>query len=172
VVREAGIADIHAIRALMNSVAGFWDESWRPDVLERAVGSPDTIALVHQGGHVLDGFICAHDLGFRAYLSEFVVAPHVQRKGIGTGLLAEVERRVAERGSLRDSSPQAAGQDRCASLSLRPTARSGFALGDRRPVEAAAGRSAEAIVLISRDRARRLGRERAGRSALLPRRLH
>ena len=37
-------------RALMNSVAGFWDSSWRPDVLECALGSPDTIALVHQDG--------------------------------------------------------------------------------------------------------------------------
>ncbi len=98
VIRDASTTDISNIRALMNSVDGFWDESWRPDVLERAVGSPDTIALVHQDGAIIDGFICAHDLGFRAYLSELVVAPHVQRRGIGAQLLAEIERRVAERG--------------------------------------------------------------------------
>jgi ribosomal protein S18 acetylase RimI-like enzyme len=98
VIRDASTTDISDIRALMNSVDGFWDESWRPDVLERAVGSPDTIALVHQDGAIIDGFICAHDLGFRAYLSELIVAPHVQRRGIGAQLLAEIERRVAERG--------------------------------------------------------------------------
>ncbi len=97
-IRDASTTDISDIQALMNSVDGFWDESWRPDVLERAVGSPDTIALVHQDGAIIDGFICAHDLGFRAYLSELIVAPHVQRRGIGAQLLAEIERRVAERG--------------------------------------------------------------------------
>jgi ribosomal protein S18 acetylase RimI-like enzyme len=98
VIRDAGTADISDIRALMNSVEGFWDESWRPDVLERTVGSPDSIALVHQDGAILDGFICAHDFGFRAYLSELVVAPDVQGRGIGARLLAEVERRLADRG--------------------------------------------------------------------------
>jgi hypothetical protein len=48
VIREARSTDISDIRALMNSVAGLWDTSWRPDVLERALGSADTIALVHQ----------------------------------------------------------------------------------------------------------------------------
>ena len=98
VIREARTTDISDIRAMMNSVAGFWDASWRPDVLERALGSPDTIALVHQDGAVIDGFTSAHDLGFRAYLSELVVAPQTQRRGIGARLLAEIERRVAERG--------------------------------------------------------------------------
>src|SRR4029453_12520204 len=94
VIREARTTDISDIRALMNSVAGFWDSSWRPDVLERALGSPDTIALVHQDGADIDGFISAHDLSFRAYLSELVVAPQAQRRGIGARLLAEIERRV------------------------------------------------------------------------------
>ena len=97
-IRNAAISDIDDIEALMNSVDGFWDKSWRPDVLERALSSPDTIALVHQEGAVIDGFICAHDLGFRAYLSEFVVASHVRRQGLGTRLLAEIERRMTERG--------------------------------------------------------------------------
>jgi hypothetical protein len=66
-IRRAGIADTVEIRALMESVAGFWDETWRPDVLGRALTCPDTIALVHQDGDAIDGFVCAHDLGFRAY---------------------------------------------------------------------------------------------------------
>src|SRR5262245_31919811 len=82
----------------MRSVPGFWDETWRPDVLERALASPDTIALVHVDNQAVDGFVCAHDLGFRAYLSELVVAPQAQRQGIGSRLLSEVERRLADRG--------------------------------------------------------------------------
>jgi ribosomal protein S18 acetylase RimI-like enzyme len=97
-IRRAGIADTVEIRALMESVAGFWDETWRPDVLGRALTSPDTIALVHQDGDAIDGFLCAHDLGFRAYLSELVVSPQARRRGIGSRLLSEVERHMADRG--------------------------------------------------------------------------
>jgi hypothetical protein len=57
VIRLAGTGDIPRIEALMKSVAGFWDESWRPDVLERAFGSSETIALVHQEDEALDGFV-------------------------------------------------------------------------------------------------------------------
>jgi len=86
VIREARTTGISDIRDLMNSVAGFWDSSWRPDVLERALGSPDTIALVHQDGADIDGFISSHDLSFRAYLSEpLVMAPQAQREGSAHG---------------------------------------------------------------------------------------
>jgi hypothetical protein len=66
VIRAAGATDITDIRALMNTVAGFWDKTWRPDVLERVLGSQETIALVHQDAQVIDGFAldCAHDVGF------------------------------------------------------------------------------------------------------------
>jgi ribosomal protein S18 acetylase RimI-like enzyme len=82
----------------MKSVAGFWDESWRPDVLERALGSSETIALVYQEGDTIDGFICGHDVGFRAYLSELIVSPASQGSGVGSQLVSELERRLADRG--------------------------------------------------------------------------
>ena len=97
-IRDAVMTDVVEIRSLMHSVPGFWDASWRPDVLERALASPGTIAVVHREGTVLDGFGCAHDLGFRAYLSELVVAPDARRRGVGSSLLAEIERRMAARG--------------------------------------------------------------------------
>ena len=97
-IRDAAITDIGGIRAVLTSVDGFWDESWRPDVLKRVLTSPDAIALVHEDGEVVDGFVCAHDVGFRAYLSELVVAPAIQGRGIGALLLAEIERRMSERG--------------------------------------------------------------------------
>ena len=82
----------------MQSVPGFWDESWRPDVLERVLRSSETIALVHAEKGVIDGFVCGHDVGFRAYLSELVVSPGLHGRGVGSSLVAELERRLAERG--------------------------------------------------------------------------
>jgi GNAT superfamily N-acetyltransferase len=98
VIRDAVAADIGEVLTLMHSVAGFWDETWRQDVLERAFDCSGTIALVHQDRDAINGFACAYDLGFRAYLSELVVTLAAQHQGIGASLLSEVERRVADRG--------------------------------------------------------------------------
>ena len=97
-IRLASASDVPDIRALMKSVHGFWDDSWRADVLERVVSSSDTIALLHHVGDAVDGFVCAHDVGFRAYLSELVVSPNVQGLGMGSELLAELETRLTARG--------------------------------------------------------------------------
>jgi ribosomal protein S18 acetylase RimI-like enzyme len=98
VIRPAQTADTARIRALMQSVPGFWDETWRPDALERALLSADSIALVHVENDVIDGFVCAHDVGFRAYLSELIVSPASQGQGVGSRLISEVERRLSDRG--------------------------------------------------------------------------
>ena len=97
-IRAATLADVSAIRALMKSVAGFWDETWREDVLERALSCVETLAFVHVGADRLDGFACAHDLGFRAYISELVVSPSVQGKGVGGQLLSQLEQSLTGRG--------------------------------------------------------------------------
>ena len=97
-IRDAETSDVAAVRALMKSVPGFWDETWRVDVLERVLGSAGTIALVHVEGEQVTGFVCAHDVGFRAYLSELLVSPAARGKGIGARLLSETERRLAFRG--------------------------------------------------------------------------
>ncbi len=97
-IRPARTSDVAGIRALMESVPGFWDATWRADVLERALASAETIALVYHDGEVLVGFACAHDVGFRSYLSALVVSPTSQGRGVGARLLAEVERRLAARG--------------------------------------------------------------------------
>jgi GNAT superfamily N-acetyltransferase len=98
VIRPASASDVAGIRALMQSVPGFWEETWRSDVLERALASAETTALVHFEGTLLVGFACAHDVGFRAYLSALVVSPTAQGRGVGSRLLAELERRLAARG--------------------------------------------------------------------------
>lgn len=97
-IRLANAADVARIRLLMTSVPGFWDASWRVDVLERVVASPGTVALVHDDSETIDGFACAHDVGFRAYLSELVVSPTARGRGIGARLLAEIERQLSALG--------------------------------------------------------------------------
>jgi len=82
----------------MKSVAGFWDDEWRSDALALALAAAGELAIVSQNAEAIDGFVCAHNLGFRAYLSELVVAPSARGKGVGTELLREVERRLGERG--------------------------------------------------------------------------
>jgi ribosomal protein S18 acetylase RimI-like enzyme len=98
VIRTARTTDVESIRLLMKSVPGFWDDTWRPDVLERALISADDLAIVSPSGDAIEGFICAHDLGFRAYVSELIVSPSAQGMGIGSELLSEVDRRLAARG--------------------------------------------------------------------------
>ena len=45
------------------------------------------------------GFACAHDLGFRAYLSALVVAESARGRGVGRRLVHRVEHELCERGS-------------------------------------------------------------------------
>ena len=97
-LREAAPADIPRVRELMLSVPGFWDPGWPADVLERVVAADAAITLVYENGTTLSGFICGYDVGFRGYLSELVVSPGAQGTGIGSLLLAELERRLAARG--------------------------------------------------------------------------
>jgi ribosomal protein S18 acetylase RimI-like enzyme len=97
-IRSADAADLPRVRELMMSVDSFWHESWRLDVLERALASAGEFALVHEESGRIDGFACAHDVGFRGYLSELVVSPQAQGRGVGSLLLAEVERRLADAG--------------------------------------------------------------------------
>lgn len=82
----------------MQSVPGLWHEDWREDVLERAIRSADGLAFVWADGAQILGFVCAHDLGFRGYLSALVVAEKARGRGIGRQLVRQVERELAARG--------------------------------------------------------------------------
>jgi len=97
-IREAEVRDVSGIRSLMESVSGFWDETWRSDVLERVLRSSETVALVCVDAERVIGFACGHDVGFRAYLSELVVVPAAQGRGVGARLLSALEDRMAGRG--------------------------------------------------------------------------
>lgn len=97
-IREVNGDDVPDIERLLRSLPGVWQESWRADVIERALSSAGDLALVALRGGALVGFVCAHDFGFRAYLSELIVSEAEQRSGVGTALLRHVESRLADRG--------------------------------------------------------------------------
>ena len=84
--------------------------TWRSDAVARALASADDLALVAEENDSVVGFICGHDNGFRAYLSELVVSEQWQRRGLGSALLSALEQGVAKRGChlpIADSYPPA-----------------------------------------------------------------
>jgi len=98
VIRHAGPKDVSAIQQLLRSLPRVWQDSWREDVIERAVDSARDLAFVAEEHGKIVGFACAHDTGFRAYLSELAVADSHHRKGIGTELVRQIEAELAARG--------------------------------------------------------------------------
>jgi ribosomal protein S18 acetylase RimI-like enzyme len=97
-IRKAKESDTKKIESLMKSVNGFWDDSWRKDVVFLGIKSSSGLAYVYENNNEIVGFICAHDLGFRGYLSELIVSPSAQKKGIGRKLLMKVETELSKRG--------------------------------------------------------------------------
>ena len=81
----------------MQTVPGFWHDWWSDKTLADAIRSADGLAFVWEEEQRILGFICAHDLGFRAYLSELVVDANIHHQGLGTRLVRAVESVLRER---------------------------------------------------------------------------
>jgi len=97
-IRPATMEDIPEIVELMESEPGFWHDDWRNDVLERVIGSPDSLPFVWEEGGRVIAFACAHDVGFLAYLSMLIVALVWQGKDIGRRLVQRIEDELVSRG--------------------------------------------------------------------------
>jgi predicted N-acetyltransferase YhbS len=97
-IRCADPNDIAGIAKLLRDLPGVWQDRWRSDVLERAIASANGLAFVAEHAGTVVGFVCAHDVGFRAYLSELAVAIPWQRRGLGKALVAVVTKELAGRG--------------------------------------------------------------------------
>jgi ribosomal protein S18 acetylase RimI-like enzyme len=82
----------------MESVPGFWQPWWSDKTIDEAIRSSERLAFVREGNHQILGFVCAHDLGFRAYLSELVVDAGIRHQGIGSRLVLAVEEALRDRG--------------------------------------------------------------------------
>jgi predicted N-acetyltransferase YhbS len=111
-VRDASAGDISNIRSLMQAEPGFWQPWWRESTVADAIASANGLAFVWEENAEILGFVCAHDLGFRAYLSELVVGRGARHRGIGTCLVQAVEqalrrkdRRVLIADIWRDAEP-------------------------------------------------------------------
>jgi GNAT superfamily N-acetyltransferase len=62
------------------------------------MNTSDGLAFVWEESGKILAFACAHDLGFRAYLSEFIVASSVREQGVGKQLLQYIEKILLARG--------------------------------------------------------------------------
>lgn len=97
-IRDATTADIPDIRGLMQDVPGFWQPWWSEETIAEAVRSVNGLAFVWEHSSQILGFVCAHNLGFRAYLSELIVDRRVRHQGIGTQLVQTIEEALRSRG--------------------------------------------------------------------------
>ena len=97
-IREATTSDISKIRSLMQTVPGFWQQWWCDATIAAAIESAHGLAFVWEERSLILGFVCVHDLGFRAYLSELVVDDSVRNQGIATRLVRAVEEVLTGRG--------------------------------------------------------------------------
>jgi ribosomal protein S18 acetylase RimI-like enzyme len=97
-IENATEDDIPEIRNLMHSQTGFWQDSWRPEVLDIAIKAANGLAFVWKEDGQILGFVCAHDLGFRAYLSELIIHSKVRRHGLAKKLVEHVQEVLQERG--------------------------------------------------------------------------
>jgi ribosomal protein S18 acetylase RimI-like enzyme len=96
-IRKAKISDSKQIKKLFEKERGFWDKKWRKNVLELGIKSSNGLSFLFEQEDKIIGFICAHDLGFRGYLSELIVAPDYRKKGVGKKLVKRVERELKRR---------------------------------------------------------------------------
>lgn len=97
-IRVATRDDLPAIRRLLEVESGFWQSGWSDATLAKGMESAGDLALVWAEEDSIAGFVCAHDLGFRAYLSELIVAPRARRQGIGRRLVEHIQGELAQRG--------------------------------------------------------------------------
>jgi len=98
VIRGARRGDLPAIRRLMEAEPGFWQHYWSDATLAKAIETAGGLALVWEDDSTIAGFVCAHDLGFRAYLSELIVAQGARDRGIGRSLVERIQAELARRG--------------------------------------------------------------------------
>lgn len=97
-IRNANNNDIPAIRKLMQSEPDFWDDSWRANAIDIGIESSKDLSFVWVENDKILGFVSAHDMGFRAYLSELIVSSEYRKSGIGKALLQEIEKTLIQKG--------------------------------------------------------------------------
>ena len=96
-IREARREDVAAVRLLMEAEPGFWQRDRSDATLAKGIETAGDLAFWEEETEVV-GFVCAHDLGFRAYLSELIVVREARGRGIGRSLVQRIQADLARRG--------------------------------------------------------------------------
>lgn len=96
IYRDAAVADIPQMLAV-------WRQFWAPQRyesnLERKIrNDPASVCVAECDGLVVGTVIGGYD-GWWAWIYRVAVHPDYQRRGIGSGLLSEMHRRLAARGA-------------------------------------------------------------------------
>lgn len=81
----------------MEAEPGFWQRDWSEATLAKGIETAGDLALVWEEETSIAGFVCAYDLGFRAYLSELIVARGARGRGIGKSLVERIQAELARR---------------------------------------------------------------------------
>ena len=98
-IREATTSGVPQIRTLRRMVPGIWQPWWPEDTVAEAIRFSNGLGFVWEDDSEVPGFVCARDLGFRAWLSEWVVGDRLLGGGprmpsfSGGGWSPETERR-------------------------------------------------------------------------------
>jgi GNAT superfamily N-acetyltransferase len=82
----------------MEAEPGFWQRGWSEATIAKGIEAGGALALVWEEETSIAGFVCAHDLGFRAYLSEVIAARGARGRGIGKSLVERIQAELARRG--------------------------------------------------------------------------
>lgn len=97
-IRKTKTTDLRQIESLMRAEERFWDKTWRSNVLKLGIESSNGLSFVYEENKRILGFVCAHDLGFRGYLSELIVSPNSRENNIGKILVRKVEQELKKKG--------------------------------------------------------------------------
>lgn len=81
----------------MQSEPGFWKQGTRDDALDNELRSAKDLAVVWEEAGQILGYASAHDFGFRAYLSQLIVAKASRGRGLGRRLVEYIQDRLRER---------------------------------------------------------------------------
>lgn len=99
-VREFDLADYDQVYRLWEATVGVGRSDTREEVAKKLTRDPDLFLVATEGPTVLGVVIGAWD-GRRGWLYHLAVDPGHQGQGVGTALLAEVERRLRAKGALK-----------------------------------------------------------------------
>ena len=102
-LRQFTMDDYEAVYALWKSVVpaiSLRPSDQQEEIAKKLCRDPDLFLVAEEDGRIVGVIMGAWD-GRRGWLHHLAVAPAYQGRGIGTALLAEVERRLRSRGCLK-----------------------------------------------------------------------